>query len=250
MPGQASRMIRIPYIVINFTGSGIDYLAGTGEKSLYNFELDGNDMGNFAVDTGTGIRYSVRGLEEKPHTLKVSLKDNEQKETFMDYRGVNIYHTPSFVPSSSMVFNFEGSGFNLFGSTPDALIDVYVDDQLIEENVRIYSKGDRQTSYNLRGFKDKKHTAKVVVKGGTYVLDGIDVINGRNKVEVNKTKLEELYNANKELEQKTYTKDSWKTFHKSLQRAKQVLKNPQSSLDEVVSARNALQEAVEGLSKI
>ncbi|WP_391559197.1 S-layer protein [Robertmurraya sp.] len=238
-----------PYIVINFTGSGIDYLAGTGEKSLYNFELDGTDMGNFAVDSGTGIRYSVRGLEENPHTLKVSLKDNEQKETFMDYRGVNIYHTPTFVPNSSMIFNFEGSGFNLFGATPDALIDVYVNDQLIDENVRIYSKGDRQTSYNLRGLRDKKHTAKVVVKGGTFVLDGIDVITGRNKVEVDKTKLEELYNANTDLEKKKYTEDSWKTFHKSFQRAKEVLKNPQSTLDEVVGARNSLQEAVRGLTE-
>jgi hypothetical protein len=148
-----------------------------------------------------------------------------------------------------MIFNFEGSGFNLFGATPDALIDVYVNDQLIDENVRIYSKGDRQTSYNLRGLRDKKHTAKVVVKGGTFVLDGIDVITGRNKVEVDKTKLEELYNANTDLEQKKYTEDSWKTFHKSLQRAKEVLKNPQSTLDEVVGARNSLQEAVRGLTE-
>jgi hypothetical protein len=239
-----------PYIVINFTGSGIDYLAGTGEKSLYNFELDGTDMGNFAVDTGTGIRYSVRGLEEKPHTLKVSLKDNEQKDNFMDYRGVNIYHTPTFTPSSSMVFNFEGSGFNLFGATPDALIDVYINDQLIEENVRIYSKGDRQTSYNLRGLKDSNHTAKVVVKGGTFVLDGIDVITGRNKVEVDKTNLEELYNAYKDLEKKKYTKDSWKEFHQALQRAKEVIKNPQSTLEKVVAARNALHEAIEGLTEV
>ncbi|MBM7603910.1 hypothetical protein JOC75_001883 [Metabacillus crassostreae] len=238
-----------PYLLINFTGSGIDYLAGNEEKTLYNFELDGVDVGNFGVDSSTGVRYSVRGLEEKPHTLKVSLKDNEKLETFMDYRGVNIYSKPNTDnPSSSMmVFEFEGSGFNLFGATPDALIDVYVDDQLVDENFRIYAKGDRQTSYHIRGFKDKKHTAKVVIKGGTFVLDGIDVINGKNKVEVNKETLQKLYDDHVKKNHKSYTKDSWKDFHKALMKAKSVLKNPQTTTDKVVAARVSLQNAVEGL---
>ncbi|WP_078434878.1 S-layer protein [Metabacillus halosaccharovorans] len=238
-----------PYLFINFYGSGIDYLSGTGDKSLYNFELDGEDMGDFAVDTDTGVRYSVRGLEEKAHTLKVSLKDNEPKETYMDYRGVNIYRTPKVdsPSSSSMIVDFKGSGFNLFGATPDAVIDVYVDDQLIDENVRIFSKGDRQTSYQIRGFKDKKHTAKVVVKGGTFVLDGIDIINGKNKVEVNKEKLQLLYEEHVDKEQKNYTKESWKIFHKAFMNAKKVLKNPQVTTDQVAESRFMLIEAAEGL---
>lgn len=195
--------------------------------------------------------YSVKGLEEKPHTLKISLKDNERKETFMDYRGVNIYSTPKVEgPNSSMIFDFEGSGFNLFGATPDALIDVYIDDQLIEENYRIYAKGDRQTSYTIRGLKDSKHTAKVVIKGGTFTLDGIDVVTGRNKVEVNKTKLQELFDVNKDKDHKDYTKDSWITFHKAFQTAKEVLQNPQSTLEKVVAARTSLEAAVEGLTEI
>ncbi|WP_235548821.1 S-layer protein [Paenibacillus sp. Soil522] len=187
-----------PYLLINFTGQGIDYLAGTGVKSQYNFELDGVDMGNYSINPD-GVMYSVRGLEEKPHTLKVSLKDNVRKEDYMDYRGVNIYSTPkASSTNSSMIFDFQGSGFNLFGATPDALIDVYIDDLLIDENFRIYSKGDRQTSYNIRGLKNTKHTAKVVVKAGTFVLDGIDVITGINKVEVNKVNLQQLYDVNQD----------------------------------------------------
>lgn len=239
-----------PYIFINFTGSGIDYLAGTGEKSLYNFELDGVDIGNFAVDPISGIRYSIRGLEEKPHTLKVSLKDNERKDTYMDYRGVNIYSTPKQEePKSSMIFDFTGSGFNLFGATPDALIDVYIDEQLVEENVRIFAKGDRQTSYSIRGLKDSEHTAKIVIKGGTYVLDGIDIIKGKNKVEVPKENLQKLYDEHKNKNHKNYTKESWKPFHSALQNAKSVLKNQQSTLEKVVAAENALKEAVEGLKE-
>ncbi|WP_257535958.1 S-layer protein [Metabacillus litoralis] len=240
-----------PYILINFTGSGIDYLAGTAEKSLYNFELDGVDVGDFAVDLKTGVRYSVRGLEEKPHTLKVSLKDNERKDTYMDYRGVNIYSTPEANSAkSSMIFDFEGSGFNLFGATPDALIDVYIDDLLIEENFRIYAKGDRLNSYHIRGLKDTKHTARIVVKGGTFTLDGIDVIKGKNKVEVDKEELQKLYDTHKDKNHKDYTKESWKVFHKALQTAKEALKNPQSTLEKVVAAQIALEAAVEGLVEL
>lgn len=238
-----------PYLLINFTGQGMDYLAGTGVMSQYNFELDGVDMGNYSVNPD-GVMYSVSGLEEKAHTLKVSLKDNIRKEDFMDYRGVNIYSTPKADSTkSSMIFDFEGSGFNLFGSTPDALIDVYIDDILIEENFRIYSKGDRQTSYNIRGLKNTNHTAKVVVKGGTFVLDGIDVITGTNKVEVNKEKLQQLYDANQDNEQKSYTKESWKAFHSALLETNAVLKNPQSSLEEVAAAKITLQAALAGLTE-
>ncbi|MGM7723203.1 S-layer protein [Metabacillus sp. Hm71] len=236
-----------PFLLINFTGSGIDYLAGTGVKSKYNFELDGVNMGDFGVGAD-GVMYSVRGLEENPHTLKVSLKDNERKETFMDYRGVNIYSTPK-EGNSSMIFDFEGSGFNLFGATPDSIIDVYIDDLLIDEDVRVYSKGDRQTSYHIRGLKDSKHTAKVVVKAGTFVLDGIDVITGRNKVEVNKDQLQQLYEANKDKDHKNYTKESWNTFHKALTEAKAVIKNPQVTLEKVAAAKTSLQAAVEGLTE-
>lgn len=148
-------------------------------REKYNFELDGEDVGDFNVDPSTGIMFSVRDLEETRHTLKVSLKDNERFDTYMDYRGVNIYSTPDFYgPNSSIIFKFTGSGFNLFGATQDALIDVYVDDELVDEDVRIYATGDRQTSYYVRGLEDTTHIAKIEVKGGTFTLDGIDVILG------------------------------------------------------------------------
>ena len=238
-----------PFILIHFTGTGIDYLSQGVEEQKYNFELDGVDMGNHSVNSD-GVRYSIRGLDEKPHTLKVSLKGNDRIETYMDYRGVNIYYTPEATSSnSSMIFDFEGSGFNLFGATPDALIDVYIDGQLIDKDYRIYSKGDRQTSYHIRGLKNTKHTAKVVVKGGTFVLDGIDVITGKNKVEVNKEELQQLYDANKEKDHKNYTKESWNVFQKALMEAKSVLKNPQSTLEKVVATTRDLRSAVEGLAE-
>ncbi|SFP33736.1 S-layer protein [Salibacterium halotolerans] len=237
-----------PYILVHFTGTGIDYLAGTGEETAYQVELDGEDMGSHTVDSDTGIRYSVRNLEEGQHTLKVSLGDNEAKETYMDYRGVNIYSTPDTEEqTNSMVFDFEGTGFNLFGATPDALIDVYVDGTLIQEDHRIHATGARQTSYVLRGLENKTHSAEIVVKGGSFVLDGMDVITGENNISVDKSSLQELFDAQQDRNHKDYTKDSWKTFHKTRQNAKQILKNPNSTLIEVHAVENSLQQAVDGL---
>jgi hypothetical protein len=236
-----------PYLYIVFTGTGLDYFAGTSVKSKYRFELDGVEVGNYNVNSD-GVMYSVRGLEEKQHTLKVSLGANVRQEDYMDYRGVNIYSTPKPISSSSsLIFKFEGSGFNLFGATPDALIDVYIDGIPIHENYRIYAKGDRQTSYSLRGLRSANHTAKVVVKGGTFTLDGLDVIMGVNKVEVNKEKLQQLYDANQDKDHKQYTKESWKPFHTALQTAKAVLHNPNSGLEEVAAAKINLQTAIAGL---
>lgn len=168
-----------PYILIHFTGTGIDYLAGTEEKTKYQFELDGKNVGDFGANSD-GIRYSVRDLEEKPHTLKVSLGDNERLDTYMDYRGINIYSTPK-EGNSSMIFHFEGIGFNLFGATSDAILDVYIDDQLVEEDYRIYTRGDRQTSYHTHELDNKKHTAKIVVKAGEFVFDGMDILTSSSQ---------------------------------------------------------------------
>lgn len=239
-----------PYIFVHFTGSGIDYLAKPAAGQKYNFELDGEDVGNFSTTTDN-IMYSIRGLEEKKHTLKVSLKDNEAKETYMDYRGVHIYSSPKADSShNSIIFNFEGSGFNLFGATADALLDIYIDDLLVEEDYRISAKGDRQTSYPIRGLKNTKHTAKMVIKGGIFTVDGIDVIKGKNKVEVNKTKLQQLYDENQKRNHKDYTKQSWKAFHKALLSAKKVLRNSNVTLEEVVKATNSLRETVDELEDI
>ena len=75
-------------------------------------------------------------------------------------------------------------------------------------------------------------------------------IRGRNKVEVNKIKLQELYEANQDKDHKDYTKESWNTFHKAQQSAKMILQNPQITLEQVVAARTSLEAAVEGLTEI
>ena len=241
-----------PSIVINFTGSGIDYYTKPGILSKYNFELDGVDVGNYGVDS-TGLMYSVRGLDDIDHTLKVSLKDNERKDTYMEYAGATIYYSENKeeVEERSIIFNFDGTGFNLFGATPDASLDIYVDGNLLDKNVRVNSTSDRQTSYLMRGLSNENHTAKIVVKGGSFVLDGIDVVKGVEKtVVVDKSELEGLYNENKDKEKGNYTDESWSIFESALLKAKTVLENEQASQEDVINALETLEEAIASLKEI
>ncbi|WP_083259987.1 hypothetical protein [Cellulosimicrobium cellulans] len=78
----------------------------------------------------------------------------------------------------SATFEVDGTGFNLFGATGAATIDVAVDDQPVR-TVNVGSTGDRQTSYWQRGLDGSTpHTVTVTVRSGTFTLDGVDVLVG------------------------------------------------------------------------
>ena len=178
---------------ITFKGTEIRLYGVTnpanGKADVY---LDGELVGEanyFNNSEMIQMVWSAENLEDEEHTLQVVAKDkytsfnraeitttdsanntNEGTNFALDERDVGNHST------SAMIFQFEGSGFNLFGATRDALIDVYIDDQLVDENYRIYSKGDRQTTYHIRGLEHTKHIAKIDIKGGTFVFDGLDII--------------------------------------------------------------------------
>lgn len=67
--------------------------------------------------------------------------------------------------------------------------------------------------------------------------------------EVNKDKLQELYNENKDKKQGNYTDDSWKVFNTSLNEAKAVLDNSKATQEEVDKALANLEEAIKNLKE-
>jgi len=78
----------------------------------------------------------------------------------------------------SAVFEVRGTGFDLFGATGAATLDVAVDDEPVR-TVAVGSTGDRQTSYWQRGLDGSvPHTVTVTVRSGTFTLDGVDVLVG------------------------------------------------------------------------
>ncbi|MBS7577663.1 MULTISPECIES: S-layer homology domain-containing protein [unclassified Enterococcus] len=234
-----------PYLVINFTGTGIDFKANTS-NTAYKFELDGVDVGNHGP--GDGVIYSARGLEERAHTLKVSLGDNQANTTYMDYRGVSIYYSSAEIETPNyFVFKFKGAGFSLFGNTSAALLSVSVDNVIVDNAGKVAATGDRLNSYVLTGLSNQAHTAKVEVIGGTFQLDGIDITGVDAKDVVDKTALETLYAANKDKAKGNYTDASWAAFTTARDSANKVLENAAASQEEVDNAHTALNTAVKGL---
>ena len=61
---------------------------------------------------------------------------------------------------------------------------------------------------------------------------------------VNKSELENLYNANKDKEQGNYTDESWAAFVEALKNAKKVLDNGEATQEEVNAAESELENTI------
>ena len=66
---------------------------------------------------------------------------------------------------------------------------------------------------------------------------------------VDKSELQNLYDANSGKEQGNYTDESWKSFTTALEAAKAVLDNEAATEEQVAAAATALEEAVKGLTE-
>ena len=66
---------------------------------------------------------------------------------------------------------------------------------------------------------------------------------------VDKSELQNLYDANSGKEQGNYTDESWKSFTTALEAAKAVLDNEAATEEQVAAATTALEEAVKGLTE-
>ena len=88
--------------------------------------------------------------------------------------------------SPSFTLDFTGTGFNLFGSSDAAVLNIYLNGELAAENVQIVSRtGSRDTSYFLRGLEYGDYTLTVEVISGVFTLDGIDILGEIHPAGVN-----------------------------------------------------------------
>ena len=72
-------------------------------------------------------------------------------------------------------------------------------------------------------------------------------IEGLEGTDIDKSSLETLYNQYKDLEKTGYIKDTWETFTKALNAAENVLNDDTADQEQVDTAAEALQAAVDGL---
>lgn len=64
-----------------------------------------------------------------------------------------------------------------------------------------------------------------------------------------KTKLEDLYNANKDKKNDGYTNASWNKFQNALEAAKAIINNPNATETQIINAIDQLNSAIDGLTK-
>lgn len=96
---------------------------------------------------------------------------------------------------------------------------------------------DPKTCIELWGTQDDADAAYVALKRATDQL----------KIAIDTSKLQALYNQNKDKGQSKYTSDSWKVFDKALKEASDVLANQDASQEDVDNAYQTLSNAVKQL---
>lgn len=178
--GNAYTNVAGAYAEVTFAGTGFDFYSGSQSSGTkVNVYVDGTLHGSADLGTGGGLVYSVSGLTDGTHTVKI--------EQATGYASIVKFKIHDSAETTSFTSDFTGTGFNLFGATAASVIDVYVDGVLVDDNVAIAATGNRDCSYFMRGLEDGPHTIKVVVESGSFTLDGIDAIGSIYGAPANKT---------------------------------------------------------------
>jgi len=149
-------------------------------------------------------------------------------------------------PGSSFQFDMTGAGFALLGGNDgSATLDISVDGKQVATDVITQVSNKHYSTYILDGLKDKKHTVKVTVKSGNFILDAINFLPSG---EMNKTKLDNLIQKVENIKFKdTMCEDKWIPFTTALQAAKDVSANVRASQKEIDDAYTALKTAAIGI---
>lgn len=176
-PGQEA------YAELYFTGVGFNFYA-RGQNSTNataDVYIDDEFHGSivFSGSATTRLYYSVSGLKPGVHSVRI-VPTGTATASVVRFEIDEGLIAEDEDPSRSKTFfnlNFTGTGFNLFGNSDNAVVNIYLNDELVEENAAISSKtGNRDTSYRLRGLAYGDYKLTVYVMSGTFTLDGIDII--------------------------------------------------------------------------
>ena len=161
----------------------------------------------------------------------------------------NWYRTISKNTAADAAFSFtvQGTGFALVGpNSAGAELEVYVDGELYETAATV-ATGRRYETYTATGLANTTHEVKVVVKSGTLQLDAIYAYADILGDTTDKTTLQEVYDQYKDLEQGSYTEDSWSAFAAARDEAAAVLADETATQEQIDLARVALAAAAANL---
>lgn len=237
----------------DFYGTGIEIFGeANGSNGTGNVYIDGELVGTVNYNsTNGGTGCDVFDLDLDParlHTLKVVAASS-----FISLKKLKVIGEPDDGGESrdnSFSLTFDGTGINVFGNSGAAVIKAEVDGEVRETAYETPEAGNRQTTYSLQNLPEGTHTVKITVEGGTYYVDGIDVIGtAAEGVTVSTAKLQALIDAAKKLtnEDEIYLKEDWEDFQNAVISAEAALAD--GSQEILNQAYLALRNAMEKLGK-
>lgn len=171
------------YAELYFEGVGFDFFARgqNTANATADVYLDGEYHGSivFSGSATTRHYYTVSGLEPGIHSVRI-VPTGTATASVVRFEIESADDGEPIDPKKSRTWfslDFTGTGFNLFGNTDAAVLNIYLNDELVAENVQISSRANnRDTSYFFRGLEYGDYNLTVYVMSGTFTLDGVDIL--------------------------------------------------------------------------
>ncbi|MBO5303221.1 MAG: FIVAR domain-containing protein [Lachnospiraceae bacterium] len=138
---------------------------------------------NLKIETVLGgIPYAVALVDSQDDSVEYagtwSIENPGGRDGESWYRTLSIANTSD----ASFTFKVHGTGFALVGENANtAVIDVYVDNELKDENAETLAAPIRGESYVFSDLADGEHTITVVVKSGELVVDALYTLGIRKE---------------------------------------------------------------------
>ncbi len=166
-----------------FEGVGFDFYARgqNSNNATADVYIDGELHGSivFSGSATTRLYYSVSGLEHGIHSVQIVPTGTATASvvTFEIDSGASGEDEDPLKSNTFFTVDFTGTGFNLFGDSDEATLNVFLNDKLFEENVAVSARsGSRETTYYVRGLDFGDYKLTVYVMSGSFTLDGIDLL--------------------------------------------------------------------------
>lgn len=175
---------------ISFTADGSTLTAVLDGQQLLTYIDDMNPTYSGRLKIGTGyyktqIKSIVVNKLVHGSYVKLRIDDSDQN---VHYDGVHEHlegirnsvwnRSLTKVEKDEYIeFTFDGSGFNLVGQQeqPSQLL-VWIDGKQHDEFVTPHTGGDRETNLRIGSLTSDKHSVKIKVLKGQYILDAIEVL--------------------------------------------------------------------------
>ncbi|MFI0088267.1 GH59 galactosidase [Streptomyces bobili] len=140
----------------------------------------------------------------------------------------------STTAGASFTVPFRGTGVDVIGGNDgSAVLDVYVDGELIVPNAKTAATDKRLATYALRGLADGRHEVRFVLKSGKLVLDALTTVSGHDvDGAVDTAPIRRALTDVGSPEPGDYTDTSWPVFARALAAAK-AAEDGQRGLDTV-----------------